>query len=140
MSQPLRPKFIASLTFRGFTMPSTEVESLVGVAATELGTAGSPLKPGTSPLERSFAQWEMPFPDSTRLDEMLPALISQLGGAEHLVIVRGKVVPEFLEVDLALWVKDSDEQEGGSIQTSSIAMLAQIGATLGIGIYSRNDA
>jgi hypothetical protein len=140
MSESLRPKFIASITFRGFEMPSSQVESLVGVPATELGSRGTSRKLGTTPLQRSFASWELVFADTASLQEMIPALLARVGGADHLQVVQQQVRAEFLEVDLALWVKDSKEQEGGFIDAQSIAMLAQMGATLGFGLYSRNDA
>jgi Domain of unknown function (DUF4279) len=134
----LHAKFVASLTFRGFHMPPGEVEELVGFAATELGAAGNPRKLGTNPLQRSFASWRVEFEDSARLDEMIPTLINGVGGADHLVVVKGHVAPEFFEVDIAMWIKDSKEQEGGVIDTPSIEMLAKIGATLSFGFYARN--
>lgn len=140
MPELLRPKFIASVTFRGFEMPSSQLESLVGVAATELGTRGTPRKPGTTPLQRSFATWKLAFPDAALLEEMIPALLARVGGADHLHAVQQRVSAEFLEVDVALWVKDSQDQEGGFIDAESIAMLAKMGATLSFGIYSRNEA
>lgn len=135
----LRPKFIASLTFRGFEMPPTEVESLVGKTSTDLGVRGMPRKQGPRLLERSFATWKVAFSDSTRIDEMVPALIESIGGVDHLLSVRDKVMPEFFEIDLSLWIKDSDEQEGGFIDHQTIDMLSRLGVTLSFGFYSRND-
>jgi len=140
MQRAQRPKFIASLVFRGFALDPSEVASLVGVKAAEVGKKGSFRRPGSRPLKRSFASWEVTFPDSTLLSEMIPALISHVGGAERIAEVRKQVEPEFLEVDLALWVKDSEEQEGGFIDVASLQSLVGIGATLSIGIYSRDDA
>lgn len=138
MASLLRPKYIASLTFRGFAMPPSEVERLVGRPANEVGLAGEPRKPETVSLKRSFASWTIEFDDSTRLDEAVPALIDSLGGAEHLTSVRRSVKPEFLEVDIAMWIKDSVDSEGGFIDAPSIEMLAMIGATLSFGFYSRH--
>jgi len=112
---------------------------MMGVPATELGAKGTPRKPGTKPLRHSFAAWQLTFPDSTRLDEMLPALLAWLGGTERLCSVRQAVAPELLEFDISMWIKDSDEQEGGFLDASTIAALAQVGATLSIGLYARND-
>jgi hypothetical protein len=138
MTAKLRPKFVASITFRGFYMQPREVEALVGFAATELGVAGIPRKPGTRPLQRSFASWRAEFEDSTRLDEMIPTLIYGIGGADHLAVIKNSVAPEFLEVDIAMWIKDSEEQEGGFIDVPAIEMLAKIGATLSFSFYARN--
>jgi hypothetical protein len=121
-------------------MPPTQVEALVGVTATELGILGASRKPGTKPLQRSFARWEVAFSDTAPLDEMIPTLLDRIGGAERLHAAQQLVKAEFLEVDLALWIKDSEEQEGGFINAKSIAMLAKMGATLGLGFYSRNKA
>ena len=140
MANPPRPKFIASLTFRGFDVLPSKVEFLVGATATSLGLRGTSNKPGTTPLHRSFVQWAIEFPDSARLDEMIPTLVNSVGGSDHLATVRNSVNPEFFEVDLALWIKDSEHQEGGSIDASTIAILAKIGATLSFGFYARNDA
>jgi len=140
MAQPHRPKFVASLTFRGFDVLPSEVESLIGVKATSLGTQGSPRRPGTTPLQRSFAQWAIEFPDSARLDEMIPAILNSIGGPDHLAKARSTVKPEFLEVDLTLRIKDSEHQEGGFIDRSTIEMLAKFGATLSFGFCARDDA
>ena len=113
---------------------------MVGTTSTALGVRGIPRKQGTRPLKRSFAAWEMEFSDSTRIDEMIPALINSIGGVDHLVSIRDKVMPEFFEIDLSLWIKDSDEQEGGFIDRQTIAMLSRLGVTLSLGFYTRNDA
>jgi len=136
----LRPKFVGSLTFRGFAMAPEEVERLVGMSASSMVTQGEPAKPGTRPLKRSVAQWSVEFEESTRMDEMIPALISRVGGVENLLRVRREVAPEFLEVDLAMWIKDSEEQEGGFIDLPTVEILAKVGATLSFGFYSRHAA
>jgi hypothetical protein len=63
---------------------------------------------------------------------MIPALIERIGGADRLAAVKRSVAPEYLEVDIAMWIKDSEEQEGGFIDTAAIAMLAKIGAREGL--------
>jgi hypothetical protein len=136
----MRPKFIASLTFRGFKMLPTEAEALVGFPASGLGVAGAARKPGTQPLRRSFAKWAVRFEDSARLDEMIPSLIDGIGGADHLATVKQVVGPEFFEVDIAMWIKDSEEQEGGSIKLASPEMLTKLGANLSFGFYARSLA
>ena len=72
------------------------------------------------------------------MDEMIPALFARVGGVENLLRVRQQVVPEFLEVDLAMWIKDSEEQEGGFIDLPTVENLAKVGATLSFGFYSRH--
>lgn len=138
MTKEMHAKFVASLTFRGFEVSPDQVESLVGVPATELGTYGAARKPGLPPLQRSFARWEVVLAETTSLDEMIPALLSSLGGTDRLHTVQEQVRAEFLEVDLSMWIKDSIEQEGGFIDPETIAMLARLGATLSFGFYSRN--
>lgn len=81
----------------------------------------------------------MEFPDTTRLDAMLPALLQSVGGVETLEIAKRQVSPEFLEFDIAMWIKDSEEQEGGAIDASTIEALARLGATLSFGFYNRHD-
>lgn len=113
-----------SLTFRGFDISPQEVQSIVGVTASSLGSRGEPIKVGVkSLLKRSFVQFSLEFPGGCRLDEMLPALMSHLGGVHHLCDVRNQVRPEFFELDLVLPIKGSEEQDGGFLPPSTIADL-----------------
>ena len=138
--QLLPAKFIASLSFRGFATTPAEVQSLVGTPASMLVSRGQARKPGTTPFQRSVASWKIDFPESTRLDEMIPALIERLGGAKNLLAAKNVVSPEFLEIDITMRIVDSEEQEGGFIDTETLAMLVNLGATLSFGFYSRSDA
>ena len=117
--------------------PST-VQDLVGFPASALVAAGYSRKPGTQPMRRSIAQWEVEFEDTARLYDMIPTLINGIGGADHLATVKHAVAPEFFEVDIAMWIKDSEAQEGGLIELTSLEMLTKMGATLSFGFYSRN--
>ena len=74
------------------------------------------------------------------MDEMIPALIERLGGAKNLLAAKNVVSPEFLEIDITMRIVDSEEQEGGFIDTETLAMLVNLGATLSFGFYSRSDA
>jgi hypothetical protein len=120
-------------------MPPADVEALMGVAATHLGAVGARPKSGT-PFQRSFAQWAHEFGEQARLVEMIPTLLESVGGVGRLASVKQAVAPEFLEIDLSLWIKDSPEQEGGFIDASTIAQVAALGATLSFGFYTRDDA
>lgn len=132
------PKFIASISMRGFEMTPIEVQTLIGTPASLLVKRGEARVPGGTPFGRSVASWKLEFPDSTRIEEMIPALLSLVGGAAHLAAVKAQVLPEFLEVDISMWVLDSEEQEGGAIDVSTIASLAQLGASLSFGLYPRH--
>lgn len=113
-----------SLTFRGFALTPQEVESMVGVTASSLGSRGEPVKPGIRTLLRkSAAKFLVQFPNGCRLDEMFPALLAHLGGVHHLCEVRDKVLPEFFEIDIVLPIKWSEEQEGGFLSPETIADL-----------------
>ena len=136
----LRPKFIASFTFRGFDADPAEIEKLVGKPASLLVRRGESRIPGGSPFSRSAASWKIEFSDETRLDEMIPALIDYVGGIESLVEAKRQIASEFIEFDIAMWIKDSEEQEGGSIEATTLESLVQLGATLSFGFYRRDDA
>mgnify|MGYP000881512612 CR=1 FL=1 len=82
----------------------------------------------------------MEFNESTRIEDLIPALLTHLGGVAHLSNVKSQVSPEFFEFDIAMWVLDSDEQEGGSVGASAIAALAELGASLSLGFYEKNAA
>jgi hypothetical protein len=142
MEKPLlhvRPKFIASLTFRGFDTSPKEVQARVGKPASLLVARGEARRQGTTPFQKSAASWKMEFADSARLDEMIPALIESLGGVENLLSAKNTFSPEFFEFDISMWIKDSEEQEGGLIDAKTIAMLSQLGAGLSFGFYARYD-
>jgi hypothetical protein len=136
----LRPKYVASLTFRGFDMQPIQVEALVGIPASELGVRGQPRRPGLRPLVKSFASWQVEFPDSAQLNEMIPSLIERAGGVDRLVSVKNEVKPEFFEVDLSLCIKDSQEQEGGFFDSETLSLLSRLGVCLSLGFYERGDA
>jgi hypothetical protein len=137
----VRPKFIATLSFRGFEISPDDIQLLVGLApAPMLVSRGDSSKPGRTPFRRSVASWSIEFEDSARLGEMIPALIEYIGGEDHLLTIRDKVAPEFFEIDISMWIKNSAEQEGGSIGAETIAMLARLGASLSFGFYDRELA
>jgi hypothetical protein len=113
-----------------------DVERLVGVKAAVLGTRGDPVRPGVATiLKRSCAVFSLEFNASVRLDEMVPAILSHVGGVDHICSVRDQIAPEYFEVGVTLPVKGSEEQEGGFISTASIADLCRIEATLSFGFY-----
>lgn len=136
----LRPKFIASLTFRGFIARPQEVESIVGRQATLSVAKGESRNAKTRPFKKSAVGWALEFPESTRLDEMVPALIESLGGVENLARAKALIAPELVEVDISMGIIDSDEQEGGLIDPGTIAALGRLGASLSLGFYARREA
>lgn len=120
-----------ALCLRGFELTPKQVESIIGTTASEAGTCGEPVKPGVRTLlKRSFVRFSVEFPDGCRIDEMIPALWAHLGGVESIREARDKVNPEFLEIDVVLPIKSSDEQEGGFIPPSTLAELSLLGASL----------
>lgn len=120
-----------SLTFRGFDVEPDTVERLMNVKASSLGRAGLPVKPGVKGvLKRSFAEFSINFDKECRLDEMIPLLLSRLGGIERIVKVREHVSPEFFEINFTLPIKYSDEQEGGFIPSKVLADLVALECSL----------
>lgn len=115
-------------------MDPEKVEQLVGVPAESLYKIGQPIKPGvTSLVKRSATKFELDFPTSTLMFEMVPARLHALGGPEHLLRVKELVEPEFVDVGLVLNVRNSEEQEDGFIETETMADLTRLGATLAFG-------
>ena len=121
-------------------MTPQEVETIVGRPASLPVARGESRKAGNRPFQKSAVGWELPFPDSARLYEMIPTLIASLGGVENLATTKAVINPELVEVDVSMWVKDSDEQEGGFFDPETIAALSRLGASLSLGIYTRGDA
>jgi len=120
-----------SLTLRGFNATPQEVEAIVGVSASKLGSRGEPVKPNVKTLlRRSFTKFSMQFPNDCRLDEMVPALLTHLGGVDHLCEVREQVQPDFFEIDIVLPIKGSEEQEGGFLSPTTIADLCILRVSL----------
>lgn len=66
---------------------------------------------------------------------MVPMIVTHLGGEENIQRVLREVVPEFVEVDLLLPVKNSPEQEGGFIANQDLACLTRLGATLAFSFF-----
>jgi len=129
-SKRVRPKSVA-LSLRGFELAPEQVESIVGLPVSEAGTKGERAKPGVKTLlKRSFVRFAIEFPDTCRIDEMIPALLAKLGGVSHLCEVRDRVLPEFFEIDLTLPVKNSEDQEGGFLPPSTLADLSRLRASL----------
>ncbi|MBS7662410.1 hypothetical protein I0D00_10735 [Pseudomonas lalucatii] len=127
---PNKVKTVA-LCLRGFELTPEQVESATGRKASETGTRGEPVKPGVkSLLKRSFVRFSVQIPNGCRIDELIPALWTHLGGIERIREARDIIKPEYLEVDLVLPVKNSDEQEGGFIPPSTITELSLLGASL----------
>jgi hypothetical protein len=121
----------ASLTFRGFGLTPEEVQCIVGVTAESSGIRGNPVRQGVATLlERSFTRYEVEFVDGCRLDEMIPKLLGSLGGVNHLSQAKEKISPEFIEINLVLPVKYSEEQEGGFLPPSTLTEIAQLEASL----------
>lgn len=121
----------ATFSLRGFDLSPNTVQSIVGVVATESGAKGDPVRPGVKTLlSRSFVRYSVEFRGETRLDELIPELLKHLGGCKHLCDVRDQVSPEFIEVDIRLTVKGSDQQEGGFLPHTTLAELTQLRASL----------
>jgi hypothetical protein len=121
----------ASLTFRGFEKCPSEVVNLIGVEPSYAGTKGAPVKPGVKTLlRRSAVQFTISFNNEVRLAEMIPAILEYVGGIDHLRKVSDVINPEFIEVNLVLPVKYSEEQEGGAIESKHLGELYALGASL----------
>lgn len=126
-----RPAKSVALCLRGFELNPAQAEAIIGVSASELGARGEPVKPGVkSLLRRSFVRYSVEFSQDCRIDEMIPALWAYVGGFDKIKNATGKVKPEFLEIDLVLAVKNSDEQEGGFLPPETLAELSLLGASL----------
>jgi hypothetical protein len=129
-SRPVALKSV-TLCLRGFELTSQQVESIVGIAASGIGNRGEPVKPGVKTLlKRSYVSFSLEFAGGCRLDEMIPALLANLGGAAHLCEVRDQVAPEFFEFDIFLPIKGSVEQEGGFLSAATLGDLSLLRATL----------
>ena len=120
-----------SLCFRGFNMAPNDVEVLVGLPASGILEKGKHIRPGMKTLAvRSAVSYEVTVESNFRLAEMIPKLFDHLGGVTHLINVQNAVQAEFLEINLVLPIKRSQEQEGGALEMETIADLARLGASV----------
>lgn len=120
-----------ALTFRGFDCLPERVEELLGFGASEKGVRGNPVKPGVrASLKRSFTRFSVALDPNSRLDQVVPNLLNELGGVDKVMSVRESIAPEFFEVDILWPVKNSEEQEGGFISSSAISDLASLKCSL----------
>lgn len=125
-----------SLTFRGFDMASEEVARLLGVAASRFGNRGDPVKVGVQTLlTRSYTIFSMEFAGDYDLNDMLPALLVRLGGADRLLKMRDEIQPEFLEINLDLPVRESEESQDGFLSAEVIADVFQLEASLSFSFF-----
>jgi hypothetical protein len=123
----------ASITFRGFLLSPEGVERLVGVKAVLLAQSGQPMRSNRANVWlRSAAKFQVEFTDETRIADMIPAILAHAGGVEHLCAVRDQVLPEFLEINLALPIKHSEAQEDGYVEAETLKEMGRLGATLGL--------
>ena len=125
---------------RGFSARPEQVAARLGVEAQGLGSAGQVCRPGQSPLKRSYVLWRVSLPPSAPVYSMIPAVIAHMGGEQGILRLLLDVVPEFVEVDLLLPVKDSEEQEGGFISKEDLACLARLGASISFSFTSRFES
>ena len=123
----------ASLTLRGFDMDPQEVQSQFQLTAKATGKRGQLVRPGvTTRLVRSYVQFAVDADPSKNVVDMIPMLLLALGGIDHVSEIRKRVRAEFVDVNLALPFKRSDEQSSGWIDQDSISALHRLGATLAI--------
>lgn len=131
MTATSRRKKTISFCFRGFDMVPSDVEELVGLKASLILEKGKPVRPGMKTLVvRSAISYRIEVESDFRVAEMIPKLFDHLGGVDRLIGARDTVQPEFLEINLALPVKRSKEQEGGALERETIAELARLGASV----------
>jgi len=130
-SSSVRRKKSISLTFRGFNLRAEEVVALVGVAASSFGNQGEQVKPSVQTrLTRSYAIFSLDFLDDFDLCEMLPVLLTRLGGIDHLCQMQSRIQPEFSEIEFDLPATSSAESQDGYLTTTAIAQTLQLGASI----------
>jgi hypothetical protein len=118
------------LVFRGFSVSPEEVEALMGVRARRLVQKNAIQPDGISPFKRSAISFTVDFSKGCVFFEMLPTLLKHLKGVDNICKVRDIIQPEFLEIDIALPIKDLNELRGRSFDLESIADLYKLRATL----------
>ncbi|MFK8067689.1 MAG: hypothetical protein AB8D52_05540 [Gammaproteobacteria bacterium] len=115
--------------FRGFEVSPDEVESLLGIRVRK-GKRGEPIKQNvTTKLKRSYVAFDKELSDNCRLDNIIPSLLETLGGIDHLCYVRDLISPEFIDIDIVLRIKNSDEQEGGFFPYETLNEIALLRAS-----------
>lgn len=124
----------ASLIFRGFEDAPESVERLIGVPAKRSVVAGT-LGANGRAYPRSVVTFTLEFREPVLLVDMLPRLFEHVGGVANILHARNVVQPEFLELDLYLPVKGSEEQESGFLTIETIKDVASLDATIAFGIY-----
>lgn len=125
-----------SITFRGFQALAEEVASLVGVPAARLGNRGEPVKAGVKILlSRSYVKFSREFTDDQELSEMLPALFLYLGDTPRIKDILNVVRPEFVEINLDLPVRRSDDSQDGYLQGQSIREASDLNASISFSFF-----
>ena len=109
----------------------------MGVTADRMTTKGDLSRSG-QPYPRSFVRFAVQV-EGSRIDEMIPRLLSHVGGLANAIAVRDAIRPEFVEIELYLPIKNSPEQENGYFDVQTIKDVAELGATIGLGIYEKES-
>lgn len=68
---------------------------MFGVAVSESGVRGEFARPAIkNRLKRSFVRFSLAFPNSCRMDEIIPALWIHLGGVDRIHEIKEKIKPD----------------------------------------------
>ncbi len=89
------------------------------------------MRPGSSNVwKRSFAIYEIADVDDW--NSALMSLVEGLGGVDHLSAAILQIRPEFVEVDVSVPARESDEQEDRYLDADAVRLVARLGASFGI--------
>jgi hypothetical protein len=125
-----------SLNFRGLAGNADEVGALLGVPASMSGNRGELVRPYVKTrLARSYALFSKEFPFEFPLNEMLPALVKSLGGEENILRIKGRVQPEFLEVNFDLPSSSAEASQDGFLSEEVIATASRLGVSIGFEFF-----
>jgi len=120
-----------TFSLRGFERPVEGVIASIGTQPTLIGRRGEPIKAGVKGIwKKNVIQYTIIFTNSERWDDVIQKVIEFAGGLDNLTNAIALHRPEFVQIDLALPVRTSAEQENGSVSASVLSKLCQLNAIL----------
>lgn len=123
-----------SLTLRGFSIPSAQLSTLVGVKPTLLGDRGDLRGSRGAKLRTSFVLYERGMQVGEHWDDAVEALIESLGGDAHIAAIMSANSVEMAHISVLVPARSSEEQESGYVSASSMQKILKIGASFGVEI------
>jgi hypothetical protein len=120
-----------SLSIRGFAGSTDVLTQTLGRQPSSSGLKGETVRRGIlQTLKRSYITYDQSFGSEALWDHVILELIDSLGGVASVRAAVAQLRPEFVQIDISVPVRHSEEQEDRYVSCEVLRVLAEIGADL----------